>query len=278
MKKYLILFLAVALWSCNDNDDGNFSEAKILQAQTLLNVSYGSDPQQVADIYLPERKNDHSTKVLFLVHGGGWSGGSKEDMNAAVAVSKTLFPNYALVNVGYRLATTESPAYPKQMNDLKAVVAHIANSDYAVSEDYAFLGISAGGHLSMLYAYAFDPDRHVKAVCNIVGPTDFNDPAYTENPLVQDYFENLGTEFTTAFLSEVSPVTHISAQSAPTIQFMGNADPLIPTSQGTRLKARLDSFGITNELNIYNAGHGNFSATDSQEIYSKLSAFFAAHL
>ena len=276
MKKYLILFLMAGFWSCSDDDNSN--ENTILPAQTLLNVSYGSDAKQRIDIYLPERKNDQSTKVLFLVHGGGWSSGSKEDMNASVIVAKQLFPDYAFVNIGYRLATEASPAYPKQIDDIKSAVSHIENGDYGLSQNYAFLGVSAGGHLSMLYAYGFDPQHRVKAVCNVVGPTDFNDPAYTENPAILALFPYLTATVNPAFLTEASPITHVESQSAATIQFMGNADPLVPVSQGQRLKAKLDSENVPNELNIYNAGHGNFSPLDSQEIYQKLTVFFNAHL
>ncbi len=276
MKKYLILFLMAGFWSCSDDDNGN--ENTILQAQTLLNVSYGSDAKQRIDIYLPERKNDQSTKVLFLVHGGGWSSGSKEDMTASVIVAKQLFPDYALVNMGYRLATQASPAYPKQIDDIKSVVSHIENGDYGLSQNYAFLGVSAGAHLSMLYAYGFDPQHHVKAVCNVVGPTDFNDPAYTENPEILALFPYLTSTVNPAFLTEVSPITHVNSQSAATIQFMGNADPLIPVSQGQRLRAKLDSENVSNELNIYNAAHGNFSPLDSNEIYQQLTTFFNTHL
>ena len=278
MKKILILLLISTFSGCSDDDNNNSNEIKVLEAQTLMNVSYGSDPQQLIDIYLPERKNDKTTKALFLLHGGGWSGGSKEDMNAAVAISKQLFPGYAIVNIGYRLSTYESPAYPKQIDDIKSVVAYIEKSNYSVSNDYAFLGVSAGGHLSMLYAYGFDPEHRVKVVCNIVGPTDFNDPAYTESTLFfTDVIGYLTSDLTPQFLSEVSPITYAGAQSAPTIQFMGNVDPLVPVSQGQRLKAKLDGFNVANELHFYNAGHGNFGAADTQDIYEKLGIFFSAH-
>jgi len=276
MKKYLILFLMAGFWSCSDHDNGNNNT--ILQAQTLLNVSYGSDAKQRMDIYLPERQNDQSTKVLFLVHGGGWTSGQKEDMTASVAIAKQLFPDYAFVNIGYRLATTESPAFPKQIDDIRTAVSHIENGDYGISKNYAFLGVSAGAHLSMLYAYGFDPERNVKAICNIVGPTDFNDPAYTTNPLVLALLPYLSEDVTPEFLTTVSPISHVNAQAVPTIQFLGNADPLIPVSQGERLKAKLDANNVSNELHIYNAGHGDFNPADFEEIYAKLKTFFNTHL
>jgi len=273
---YLILFLTTGLWGCSDDDKSSDAPVK-LEAQTLKNVSYGADSEQKIDIYLPERINNNSTKVLFLVHGGGWSSGTKEDMTASVTIAKQLFPDHAFVNIGYRLATTASPAYPKQIDDIKSVISFIEKSGYSLSQNYAFLGVSAGAHLSMLYAYGFDPDHHVKAVCSIVGPTDFNDPAYAESPIAAALVPYLTSDITPDFLAEVSPISHVSATVAPTIQFMGNDDPLIPASQGPRLKMKLDSFDVSNELHIYNAGHGDFSLVDTQDIYAKLGVFFSAH-
>lgn len=275
MRKYLLLLFIGALWSCGSDDDNN----SILPAQSLKNVPYGSDSQQLIDIDLPEGRNSATTKVLVIVHGGGWSGGSKEDMAAAVAVSRLQFPTYAIVNVNYRLATAERPAYPAQLDDLSAVIEHLESNNYGISKQYAFLGVSAGAHLSMLYAYHFDPEHKIKVVASIVGPTDFTDPAYEGSELAETMFPYLvGAEPTPELVAEVSPATHVNANVAPTIQFLGNADPLIPTSQGTRLKAKLDDFGVTNQLHFYDAGHGNFSVADSQDIYAKLGNFINAHL
>lgn len=272
MKKCILILFAATFWSCSSND----RETENLEAKQMLNVSYGSDVQQTYDVYLPAGRTN-TTKVMFLIHGGGWTSGSKEDMNAAVQVVKTLFPQYAIVNMNYRLATQSSPAYPKQTDDITAVMAHV-ESQYGLSKNYGMLGVSAGGHLSMLYAYKLDTQHKVKVVCNIVGPTDFNDPSYAGSELETTLLPYLaGANITEEFLTEVSPITHVSAQSAPTIQFMGNADPLIPTTQGQRLKVALDNANVPNELNIYNAGHGNFSITDTQDIYAKLSAFLNTH-
>lgn len=272
MKKYLILLLVPFLWNCSDD-----KKSENLAAETLLDVSYGTDPQQKIDLYLPAGRNEN-TKVLFLVHGGGWSGGSKADFTPIVPQIRFNFPDYAIVNIGYRLATPESPGYPKQINDIQQVIAHLEAGDYDISGQYAFLGTSAGAHLSMLYSYKFDPENKVKAVCSIVGPTDFTDPAYTENELFQGALANLiGNNPAETLYAETSPITHVDANSPATIQFLGNEDPLVPTSQGTRLKAKLDDASVTNELHIYNAGHGNFNPTDAEEINNLTKAFFEAH-
>jgi acetyl esterase/lipase len=275
MNKYLLLFLAAVLWSCNSGDD----TPTVLPAQTYSNVSYGSDSQQVYDIDLPEGRNSVATKVIIMVHGGAWYAGSKADMAAAAAFARFQFPYHAIVNMEYRLATSVSPAYPKQINDIQSFIDHLESSGYNISQQYAFVGVSAGAHLSMLYAYQFDTGHKVKAVCGIVGPTDFTDPAYAGGELEASLFPYLvGPNPNDELVMEVSPITHVNADSPPTIQFNGNTDPLIPNSQGERLEAALDAAGVTNERHVYNAGNGNFSIPDSQDIYGKLGNFFAAHL
>jgi acetyl esterase/lipase len=274
MKKYLLVFLVVTLWRCSSDDKKN----DVLPAQETMNVSYGPNSQQKYDIYLPAGRRSSYTKVLILIHGGGWSAGTKEDMNYAVAIAKLQFPNYAIVNIEYRLATEASPAYPKQTDDIASVIAHVESQNYAVSEQYGFLGVSAGAHLAMLYSYKFDTYNKVKAVCSIVGPTDFNDPAYIGSALQDSVLPYLvANNITSEYLAEVSPIAYVNAQSAPTIQFAGNADPLIPVSQSERLAAQLDASAVANGRYLYNAGHGNFSPADTQDIFVKLGAFFNAH-
>jgi acetyl esterase/lipase len=275
MKKILLL-LAFSIIGCSDKND-NEPQA----AETLLNVSYGADPIQKIDIYLPAGRSESSTEVLFLVHGGAWSEGSKDDLTPSIPQFRFNFPDYAIVNVGYRLGTPESPGYPKQIDDIEAMIAFMEShsDEYNVSDDYAFLGASAGAHLSMLYAYGFDEDHDVKAVVSLVGPTDFNDPAYTENELFQGALVNLvGPNPPENLYTEVSPIAHVDAQSPPTIQFLGNADPLVPVSQGQRLKAALDNAGVANDLRIYDAGHGDFNQTDAAQINTSLTNFINGHM
>lgn len=275
MKKLLLLFVLIGLYSCSADDENN---AGMLPAQSMSNVSYGSDDEQKYDIDLPERSGN-TTPVLILIHGGGWSGGSKSDMAGAVAGARLQFPNYAIVNMGYRLGTVESPAYPKQLEDIQMVIDHLESQPYGIAQRYGFVGVSAGAHLSMLYAYRFDSDRKVKAVASLVGPTDFTDPAYTGVGVELSMFPYLaGENPSNELIAEVSPALQVSSGDAPTIQFMGLQDPLVPVTQGERLKTRLDAANVTNELYFYEAGHGNFSITDAQDINAKLGNFFRARL
>ncbi len=118
-------------------------------------------------------------------------------------------PNIAIANLNYRLADADNSPYPMQINDITDVVNYLKNidNDYVFSDDYGFVGVSAGAHLSMLWSYAFDSGNNSKMVCSVVGPTNFTDPAYlnNSNPDLQALIDLYGVDPTTSFLEEVSP-------------------------------------------------------------------------
>ena len=272
-----MLFALLIFAGCNGTDDKN-QDVPNLPERNLPNVSYGNDPEQKMDVYLPANRTS-GTKVFVLIHGGGWSGGSRADFAYAVPMLKASFPEYAIVNLDYRLGTQQSPGFPKQIEDISKAVDFLKSSDYQVSNNFALIGASAGAHLSMLYAYKHDQDHEVKAVASIVGPTDFTDPAYVSNPLFQfgltALVGNADYQTNPELFIEVSPRAHVNAQSPPTIQFNGGQDPLIPVSQQTRLKQKLDEAHVYNEAYLYPAGgHGNWNAATMLDFQAKLVAFF----
>ena len=280
MKKLITLsFLFLFLIGCGSDDNSGNTPVVILPSQTLMNVAYGTDPGQKMDVYLPEGRTEN-TKVVVLIHGGFWVAGDKADMTAAVPVILQNFPDYAIVNINYRLADWGSPAYPKQIEDIQKVLQYLENSDYVLSNDYAFIGVSAGAHLSMLYAYKYDTEHNVKGVADIVGPADFTDPAYSGHPQYENAALALtGTTTPTAEqITEVNPVDHINTQSPATIAFYGGQDELIPSSQQNRLRDVLLIEGVPFQINFYlEGGHFDWDLATMQDMYSKLIPFFQEH-
>jgi acetyl esterase/lipase len=214
--------------------------------------------------------------VFVLIHGGGWSAGDKADFTYMLNSLKTYYPNHAIININYRLASEASPAYPKQINDIQAALDEISLPKYNVSSQFFLFGSSAGGHLSLLYSYGFDPNHHVKGICNTVGPSDFTDPNYLNNPLYNSFYSvliNGGTQ-NQALIEEVSPAHRVTTTSPPTISFYGSADPLVPSTQMARLHNVLDSLGVYNEATMYQgAGHGNWDQNQSNDCVAKIVLF-----
>lgn len=185
----LVLAFQLSLISCsseiNDNSPLEMDdEPEPLAAVTRLNVSYGSHMQQAYDLYLPEGRTDDHTKVIILVHGGGWTAGDKADMSEFIPQLQINHPDHAIVNMNYVLANTTTPAFPNQFLDIQRVINKLTSEkeELQILPEFGLIGTSAGAHLSLQYDYVYDTTNAVKMVCDIVGPSDFTDPFYTNDP------------------------------------------------------------------------------------------------
>ena len=250
---------------------------------TTLNVSYGSNAQQKMDVYLPAGRNTTSTKVMILIHGGGWNSGDKSDFNAYVDSLKKREPSYAIFNINYRLANTPD-LFPAQEQDVKAAVEFIYNkrSEYQISDKYVLIGASAGAHLALLQGYKYSSPVKPKAIVDFFGPTDliemYHNPPNQLVPVLLNSVTGATPTTNNAIYTQSSPVNFVSAQIPPTIILHGGADIIVSPGQSSNLDAKLSAMGVTHQYIVYPAeGHGWIGAnlTDS---FNKIQAFLAAHV
>lgn len=275
--KLLFLSIVLFLYACSSDTDPIPTS---LEATQFLNETYGNEAKQDYDIYLPKDRTT-DTPVIIIVHGGFWSAGDKADMNLLVSIARNTSSEYAIVNTNYRLATVTSNQHPAQINDISSLLAELEakKDDYQISNNYFFIGVSAGAHLSLLYTYQTDTNHDVKAVCSIVGPTDFLDPAYINSPNPQ--FQIIGEQFlgdtfanNPTLYENASPITHVDALDAPSILFYGDDDDLIPVSQATRLRDKLTAINVPVDYTLFpNVGHDLIGA-DFNEMATKINTFF----
>lgn len=292
---HLLLFtlcLSVFLPSCTSSDDQIITDDTMqmdepaLEAAVFTNVSYGNDPQQVYDLYLPEGRTAETTKVIVLIHGGGWTSGDKNDMAATVAFVQTFHPDHAIVNVNYVLATLpDTPAFPNQYFDIRAVINQLTtqSEDLHILPEFGMIGVSAGAHLAMMYDYVYDLTDQVKFVINIVGPSDFTDPFYADDPnfaLALDFFvDESQYPSGTDYAAVNSPALQVSTTSSPTLLFYGNQDPLVPLSNGIELDSQLNTRNVPHLFTIYEGGHGNdWSEESTADLALKSSNYINTYL
>ena len=67
---------------------------------TLSEVKYGDHPRHVIDFWKAESSTP--TPLVFVIHGGGWQGGSKERVNRFVDVRALLEAGISVVAINYR--------------------------------------------------------------------------------------------------------------------------------------------------------------------------------
>ena len=121
------ILISIFVLSCSTNiseETTNIEGTNPLEYLEDLNVSYGNDSNQKFDIYLPANRT-LETKVIILVHGGGWTAGDKSAMIGFKDLIFQSFDNIAVVNINYRLADENNSPYPMQIDDITAIVNHL---------------------------------------------------------------------------------------------------------------------------------------------------------
>lgn len=259
------------------------STGATIPAEILRNVSYGTNAKQTLDLYLPADRSAANTKLLILIHGGGWTEGDKLDFNTGVAELQKRIPELAIANLNYRLASNGTNLFPAQEEDVKTAIAFLMNGsdNYKFSKTHAILGASAGAHLSLLQSYKY-PNADNKAVISLFAPTEltalYNSPI---NPLIPVLLLSV-TGATPAsnptLYANSSPITFITSSSTPTQIFQGGTDIVVDPAQAILLRNALNAKSVPNEYIFYpGEGHG-WTGANLIDTFNKIEAFLRARL
>ena len=247
-------------------------------AETKFNVAYGSDSMQRMDIYLPAGRSEKDTRSVVLIHGGGWNAGSKNDFASYIDMLRKRFPDFAIFNIDYRLATSNT-IFPTQENDVKAAIDFIAAnaSNYGVNKnEMALLGASAGAHLALLQAYKYN-DVKIKAVIDFFGPTDltvmYNQPWHSMIPYLLQMLTGTTPAANPKVYQQSSPASFINAHSAPTLILQGGSDPIVDASQSRLIKDKLEKAGVEHELVIYPRERHGWYGANLKDSFDRIEAF-----
>ncbi|WP_196894475.1 alpha/beta hydrolase [Aureivirga marina] len=291
IKHFTILLLLLFTVACSSDDDTTTvvdNTIDTAEPYSKKNITYGEHSRQKFDLYLPANRTKESTKTLILVHGGTWLSGNKEDLNDLVPAIQSLLPNYAIATINYRYLSHAEFSFDNMVQDIDSVVNFLIEEDdlYNISQNFGLIGISAGGHLSMLYSFDSKYNENVGFVASIVGPTNFLDENYTnsEDSAITNLFTlvEIATGNTPASNPEYfqlsSPFYVVDNAAPPTILFYGDSDELVPTSQSLDLKDKLEDLNITHQHYLYEGqDHSNWSEENLQDVYTKLVAFINAN-
>src|SRR5258708_71725 len=256
-----VLSLSILIFSCQKQQDFSTDNNA---AKTILNISYGTDPLQDMDAYLPANRSTASTKVLIAIHGGAWESGDKTDFSDYIDTFKNRLPDYAIFNINYRLSVNGTNVFPTQENDVKAAFDYIVNNSggYNISHKIVLLGVSAGGHLALLQGYKYDSPVKAEAIVSFFGPTDIADMYYNPASILVASSVLAAIVGTTPIQDSLlyansSPINFVTPFSPPTILLQGGLDPLVRPQQAISLQTKLQASGVINQYVFYpNEGHG----------------------
>jgi len=283
----ILLFITLLIFVISSCQKENIVDSGTTTAveKTELNLTYGTDPAQKMDIYLPSGRTSSSTKVIILIHGGAWTQQDKTDFTPYVDTLKLRLPGFAIFNINYRLATGAINFFPTQENDVKTAIGFIFSrtDEYRISQKFVLLGASAGAHLSMLQAYKYTNPVIIKAVVDFFGPADINDmynnPAsILAPPAAIAAVVGATPASNPALYQQSSPINFVTTQSPPTIILQGGADVLVSPSQSVALHTKLQTMGVVNQYVFYPTENHGWVGADLTDSFDKIQAFLTANV
>lgn len=250
-----------------------------------LNIKYKTTPEEVLllDIYYPaNRTKGKKLPVVFYVHGGGWSNGSKDNIKKGFirnTFQKLVEQGFAVVSVNYRLTRHKTVVMKDCVVDAMDAVRFIAKQADSLGLDanrVFVIGDSAGGQLAQMILLAdpskFPGDKELlnqkyKMIAGVswYGPSDFTKTELfettdsTKNP---DRFgnrivrEGMDPSMKDAMYKEMSPIFYLKKDSPPLFMMAADNDTTIPVGHAFHMKKKADEIDANVEIFIvHNAGH-----------------------
>jgi acetyl esterase/lipase len=196
--------------------------------------------------------------VVIVLHGGGWSSGSKSgDITPVLEpLSKA---GFAWVSINYRLAPMHR--WPACYEDVETALNWVREHAAEYGGDpqrIALLGYSAGGHLACRAGIRANP--RVQAVVGIAAPTDIVADMARRDGLSPSMKNLLDSEVIDdavhARLVEMSPINDIVPGLPPFLLIHGTADQSVPFDQSIQLRKRLQEVGgVCDLIELQDASH-----------------------
>ena len=260
-----------------------------VSVQKGIEFGKGGEVSLKLDLYMPTERSKPLPTVLFI-HGGAWKGGTRAMYHYYCV--KFAERGYIAATASYRLV--QIAPFPAAVQDAKCAVRWLCANAHELGLDPGKIGVaggSAGGHLSMMVAYADTPElegdggnldvsSRVQAVVNLYGPTDFTAESARPKSAIIDFLGGKTFDEAPALYRLASPITHVTQDDPPTLILHGTIDDVVPIEQAELLVTKLKESGVPFE---YDRVEGWPHAMDldsgvNRHCLAKMLDFFDTHL
>jgi len=249
--------------------------------RVLKDVAFlAPDRAEKIDVYLPATLPAGTlAPAVVWIHGGGWTGGTKNESRAAEICGTLAAAGYVAVSIDYRLG---DGAWPTNLHDCKNAVRFLRAraAEYRIDpQRIAIAGGSAGGHLALMTGLTadqaeFEPaanatpypgiSSQVRCILDLYGPASLLTRLETDAKGVPNGKRKPGGDlkvFGAASIDDpvfalASPVTHVTKNSPPVLIIHGLIDGTVDIGQSWTLAGILGRRGVEHEfILVEGAGH-----------------------
>lgn len=209
------------------------------------------------DIFYPTERQEQSYPAILMIHGGGWSSGSK--IHQVPMARRLAQKGYVAIAVEYRLSP--EARYPAAVYDLKAAVRWLRGhaADYGIDPNrIAALGCSAGAQLASQLGTTSGMERFegqqgyagysstIQAVLNIDGIVSFIHPeASAESDAAARWLGGNREERPDQW-KDASPLEYAGPQTPPFL-FVNSSFPRFHAGRDSLISI-MEQYGIYHEV------------------------------
>ena len=240
------------------------------------NIAYRTDvgPSTVLDLAQPQFGPQTNRPAILIIHGGGWSAGSKNDMVYRTLMIDYALKGYVVCNMNYRL-TQEAPL-PACIEDVRCAIRWMKAHAQQLGIDPQRIGTyghSAGGHLSLMAgvaaeskAFADEKDPWKQYDCTIACAAGGAPPT------------EIGRAGAWAEHTEWWPIGYIGKSKTPFLVLQGGEDPVVRPNLTEDWVLKMQRAGSAVDYVKVHGQHG--VAFDQQLEFTRpaMDAFYARHL
>ena len=240
------------------------------------NIAYRTDvgPSTVLDVAEPQFGPQTNRPAILIIHGGGWSAGSKNDMVYRTLMVDYAMKGYVVCNMNYRLVQ-EAPL-PACIEDVRCAIRWMKANAQQLGIDPQRIGTyghSAGGHLSLMAgvaadskSFADDKDPLKEFDCSVACAAGGAPPT------------EIGRAGEWADHTEWWPIGYIGKSKTPFLVLQGGEDPVVRPNLTEDWVVKMQRAGASVDYVKVHGDHG--VAFDKQLEFTRpaMDAFYARHL
>lgn len=221
------------------------------------------------DIWYPKVEKTKYPVVLFA-HGGGWISGFRNQPNN-VSWCKFLASNgLVAASIDYRFGVKNTMT--DILSDYTDALNYLRQNSEKLKIDKSriiLMGLSAGGHLALLYSayYSFNNAKEymkgIKGVVVYYAPSDLKDIFSDDSKSLFAKFATLATlkgspQKIEDIYEYYSPISWISERMPPILVVHGKNDLVVPFSSSVKLVKKLKEKGVKYMFLVHKTGGHTF--------------------